>query len=230
VHAASAGVSLTDRLLNARRDICVAVLGVVSAEYTVCTAAFKMASPNTLLVERAARPAEWIPLPNGRLGLLLEDASKRRRVYLAIDGRTRLCEHGETASAISQYAAGSRSRPGGSACTCENVDGLTASRFAQPPRDWPHAPSYYSVLVARGAKEVELPGGRLARKLPGKDTGAPVYMLPCGNLRCAHGNSEATLRAIAKQPGGRRHPCGCTLGGRSWRRGRLQTLKTQRAF
>ena len=51
-----------------------------------------------------------------------------------------------------------------------------------------------------------------------------------GNLRCAPGNSEATLRAIAKDPQGRKRPCGCTLGGRSWRRGRLGTLKTQRAF
>ena len=190
-----------------------------------------MANPNTLLVERAACPAEWMPLSNGRLGLPLEDASKKRRVYLATDGKTRLCEHGETPSAISQYAAGSRTRPSGSACTCMNVDGLTTGRFAQPPCDWPPTPSYYSVLVARDAKEVELPGGRLARKLPHMGTSVPVYMLPCGNLRCAHGNSEATLRAITKHPDGRRRPCGCTLnGGRSWRRGRLQTLKTRRAF
>ena len=72
-----------------------------------------MANPNTLLVERAACPAEWVPLPNGRLGLPLEDGSKKRRVYLATDGKTRLCEHGETPSAISQYAAGSRTRPSG---------------------------------------------------------------------------------------------------------------------
>ena len=190
-----------------------------------------MANPNTLLVERAACPAEWVPLPNGRLGLPLDDASKKRRVYLATDGKTRLCDHGETPSAISQYAAGSRTRPSGSTCTCMNVDGLTMGRFAQPPCDWPPTPSYYSVLVARDAKEVELPGGRLARKLPHTGTSVPVYMLPCGNLRCAHGNSEATLRAITKHPDGRRRPCGCTLnGGRSWRRGRLQTLKTRRAF
>jgi hypothetical protein len=158
-------------------------------------------------------------------------ASKKRRVFLATDGKTRLCEHGETASAISQYAAGSRIRPPGSACTCKNVDGLTAGRFAKPPSDWPQAPSYYNVLVARGAKEVELPGGRLARKLPQRSgASTPVFMLPCGNLRCAHGNSEATLRAIGKRKYGRRRPCSCTLDGRSWRCGRLQTLKTLRAF
>ena len=192
-----------------------------------------MVNPSSLL-ERAACPAEWTPLPNGRLGLSL-DVSKKREVYLAADGKTRLCAHGCTASAILQYAAGSRARPADSACTCKNVDGLTAGRFAKPPLDWPGAPSYYDVLVARDAKEVELPGGRFARKLPQgqqqQATGAsPVYMLPCGNLRCAHGNSEATLRAIAKDPQGRKRPCGCMLGGRSWRRGRLGTLKTQRAF
>lgn len=181
------------------------------------------------VLERAARPCEWVPLPNGRLGLPV-DVSKKRRVYLATDGKTRLCEHGETASAISQYAAGLRIRPSGSACTCKNVDALTAGRFAKPPSDWPQAPSYYDVLVAHDAKEVELPGGRMARKLPHTGVGVPVFMMPCGNLRCAHGNSEATLRAIAKNPNGRRRPCGCTLGGRSWRRGRLQTLKMRRGF
>ena len=188
-----------------------------------------MVNPNTVLVERAARPVEWVPLPNGRLGLPLEDASKKRSVYLATDGRTRLCEHGETASAISQYALGSRTRPADSKCGCLNVDGLAAGRFAKPPTNWPNVPSYYEVLVARDVKEIELPGGRLARRLP-QASSCPIYMLPCGNLRCSHGNSEATLRAITKTPDGHRRACGCKLGGRSWRRGRLQTLKTQRAF
>ena len=144
-----------------------------------------MINPSSLL-ERAVCPAEWTPLPNGRLGLSL-DVSKKREVYLAADGKTRLCAHGCTASAILQYAAGSRARPADSACTCKNVDGLTACRFAKPPADWPGAPSYYEVLVARDAKEVELPGGRFARKLPQQQSGAsPVFMLPCGNLRCAH--------------------------------------------
>ena len=180
------------------------------------------------VLERAASPREWRPLPNGRLGLALP--CKKRKVYLATDGKTRLCEHGETASAISQYAAGSRVRPVDSLCTCKNVDGLTVGRFAKQPPNWPHAPSYYDVLVARNAKEVELPGGRLARKLPTCDGGSAAYMLPCGNIRCAHGNSEATLRTIAKHRSGCRRPCNCTLGGKSWRRGRLGTLKTQRAF
>jgi len=187
-----------------------------------------MAEPNTLL-ERAAKPAEWTPLASGRLGLEL-NVTKKRRVFVAADGRTRLCEHGLTASAISQYASGARARPVGLGCTCRNVDGLTAGRFQKTPPNWPQVPSYYEVLVARDAKEVELPGGRLARKLPHPVAGTSAYMLPCGNLRCAHGNSEATLRAIAKNPTGRLRPCGCKLGVGSWRRGPLQTLKTKRAF
>ena len=66
------------------------------------------------ILTRAACPAEWVPLPNGRLGLAVP--CKKRRVFLAADGRTRLCEHGETASAISQYSNGSRTRPVDSAC------------------------------------------------------------------------------------------------------------------
>ena len=181
------------------------------------------------LLARAACPAEWVPLPNGRLGLPVP--CKKRRVFLATDGRTRLCEHGETASAISQYANGSRTRPVDSACSCMNCDGLTAGRFQKPPPDWPNAPSYYDVLVARDAEAIVLPGGREARRLPHAIGSTEVFMLPSGVLRCRHGNSESTLRSIEK--GGanpRRRPCGCAVGKQSWRRGRLQTLVTQRAF
>ena len=179
------------------------------------------------LLERAACPNEWEVLPNGRLGLPVQ--CKKRCVYLSTDGKTRLCEHGETASAISQYAAGSRVRPVDSACTCTNVDGLTTGRFKKSPQDWPGAPLYYDVLVARGAEEAILPGGRRARRLPHISGACPVFMLPCGNMRCRHGNSESTLRSIKKLSTNRR-PCDCSLGGQSWRKGRFQTIVTQRAF
>ena len=181
------------------------------------------------LLTRAACPAEWVPLPNGRLGLAVP--CKKRRVFLAADGRTRLCEHGETASAISQYSNGSRTRPVDSVCSCMNMDGLTAGRFQKAPSNWHNAPPYYDVLVARGAEEIELPGGRAARRLPHAIGNTEVFMLPSGALRCRHGNSESTLRSVKK--GGakpRRQPCGCSIGKQSWRRGRLQTLVTQRAF
>jgi len=181
------------------------------------------------ILARAACPAEWAPLPNGRLGLAVP--CKKRRVFLAADGHTRLCEHGETASAISQYSNGSRTRPVGSACSCTNTDGLTAGRFEKAPPNWPNASSYYDVLVARDAEAIELPGGRSARRLPYAIGVTEVFMLPTGVLRCRHGNSESTLRSIER--GGhnpRRRPCGCMIGRQSWRRGRLQTLVTQRAF
>ena len=187
------------------------------------------ADDRDLLVTRAACPAEWVPLPNGRLGLALP--CKKRRVYLATDGRTRLCEHGETASAISQYSNGSRTRPVDSACSCMNTDGLTAGRFQKAPPNWHNAPPYYDVLVARGVEEVELPGGRAARRLPYAIGNTKVFMLPSGALRCRHGNSESTLRSVEKGSANpRRRPCGCAIGKQSWRRGRLQTLVTQRAF
>jgi len=180
------------------------------------------------LLERAVCASEWEPLSNGRLGLSIPCA--KRRVYLAVDGRTRLCEHGETASAISQYASGSRVRPAESSCNCKHVDGLTAGRFKKALPEWPGAPPYYNVLVARGAEEAELPGGRVARRLPHTSGASSMFLLPCGNLRCKHGNSEATLRAVGKASAARRRPCDCKLGGRSWRRGRFQTLVTRRGF
>ena len=182
------------------------------------------------LLERAARPGEWEPLSNGRLGLSMNKESKKRPVYLSTDGKTRLCEHGEAASAISAWAAGSRARPTDNACTCCNADGLTTGRFKQPPAEWPGAPSYYDVLVARDTKEVELPGGRFARKMPKTGDGCDTFMLPCGALRCKHGNSETTLRLMAKYPDARVRKCDCVLGGRAWRRGRLQTRKMKRPF
>ena len=181
------------------------------------------------LFARAACPAEWVPLPNGRLGLAVP--CEKRRVFLAADGRTRLCEHGETASAISQYSNGSRTRPVGSACSCMNMDGLTAGRFEKAPPNWPNAPSYYNVLVARDAEEVDLPGGRSARRLPHTIGTTEVFMLPSGALRCRHGHSESTLRSAKKaRAKPRRRPCDCVISKQSWRRGRLQTLVTQRAF
>jgi len=182
------------------------------------------------LLARAARPAEWVPLPNGRLGLPVP--CKKRRIFIATDGRTRLCEHGETASAISQYASGWRTRPVDSKCSCMNCDGLTAGRHQKAPPNWPDAPSYYDVLVARDAEVIELPGGRAARRLPHAIGNTEVFMLQSGALRCRHGNSESTLRSIEKDGSNpRRRPCGCTIiGKQSWRRGRLQTLVTQRAF
>ena len=95
--------------------------------------------------------------------------------------------------------------------------------YKRQPNDWPATPpSYYDVLTARDADQMELPGGRLARRLPQKAGTCDLFMLPCGSLRCAHGNSESTLSNIAKQPATqhRRRPCDCTLGGRTWRRGR----------
>ena len=181
------------------------------------------------LLARAARPAEWVPLPNGRLGLPVP--CKKRRIFIATDGRTRLCEHGETASAIAQYASGSCTRPADSACSCMNVDGLTAGRYQKAPPNWPDAPPYYDVLVARDAEAIELPGGRAARRLPHAISNTEVFMLQSGALRCRHGNSESTLRSIEK--GGanpRRRPCSCSIGKQSWRCGRLQTLVTRRAF
>ena len=65
-----------------------------------------------------------------------------------------------------------------------NCDGLTAGRFQKPPHNWPNAPSYYDVLVARDAEAVVLPGGRAARRLPYAIGETEVFMLSSGALRC----------------------------------------------
>jgi hypothetical protein len=140
---------------------------------------------------------------------------------LAVDGKTRLCEHGETPSAIATYMRDIRPIKG---CTCLNMDGLTAGRFAKAPDGWKTPPvNYFDVLCAAGAPTIVLVGGREARQLPHTAGDTPLYMLRSGNLRCQHGNSETTLRTSNTGTRVPKHACSCRIiGKRSWRQNRLQ--------
>ena len=175
-------------------------------------------SPNPMPVE-ARDPAAWKVLRNGRLGYPLPHI-KGKQTYLAVDGRTRLCEHGETASAIATYMRNIRPIKG---CPCLNMDGLMVGRYATAPVGWKTPPvNYYDVLCANGAPWIVLAGGREARQLPHTAGDTPLYMLQSGNLRCAHGNSETTLRTQG-QSRVPKHACSCRIiGKRSWRQNRLQ--------
>ena len=196
-----------------------------------------MTSPgDDALVARASFASNWSVLANGRLGLPLPAMKGGKQIYLSTDLKTRLCEHGETASLISQWSCTppQLARPAHSKCTCYNVDGLTASRFSPPPKGWTvfDVPSYFDVLVSSNAKEKILQGGRVARQLlhiPG------AFMLSTGGVRCAHGNSVCTLRAIEKSKLGHgkhtiRSPCDCKIGLHPWRATRLQTAKGKRSL
>lgn len=158
---------------------------------------------------------EWTILPNQRLGLRLSDGKGGRKVYLAADGRTRLCEHGETFSYILKH----RGAPRPEGCTCQNADSLCISRWASAPAGW-RAPSYYEVLCATGAEEIALHGGRRARRIPFM-SGSAAYMTASGSIRCAHGNSATTLLAMRSGVAKRRflRPCACHPTG--WQRDRL---------
>ena len=185
-----------------------------------------MASEETL-VARASAAKSWSVLANGRLGLEMPPMPGGKQVYLSTNLKTRLCEHGETASLILQWCAKQLTRPATTKCTCLNVDGLTAGRFSIPPKDWVGPPRYYDVLVSSGSEELILPGGRAARRLLHMDgaymlangtnstthTNTQVTSSACahkhthkhttatantGNIRCRHGNSEGTLRSIHK--------------------------------
>ena len=177
-------------------------------------------------IDRISDPASWVPLMNGRLGLPQQMLKNGRRTFLATNGKSRLCEHGQTSSAIASFMSGARQRKNG--CTCQNLDGLTASRYAKIPLGW-KVPNYFEVLDAIDAPKLELPGGRMARQLPHTaDAATVLYMLRCGNVRCAHGNSEAALRAplsAKNAPKHRKRPCGCKLGACSWRLRRLQNQR-----
>ena len=59
-----------------------------------------------------------------------------------------------------------RKRPPSCVCDCEHGDGLTTPRgCTTPPSGW-QVPSFYAMLVAMGAEEIELQGGRKARRMP----------------------------------------------------------------
>ena len=170
----------------------------------------------------AADPCKWVVLQSGRLGLPLPKLKCGKQTYLATDGHTRLCPHGENLQTISQR----HDRPTGAACTCENLDGLSIGGKQTTPTGWIDPPvKYYDVLCASDAEQAVLPGGRAARRIPYTEGPCAMWMLACGGIRCRHGNSQAVLKAIAK--GNTKHkprrPCGCQVSYRSWRRKRLQT-------
>ena len=179
---------------------------------------------NQDLLDRAACPASWTVLLSGRLGMELPMRKGVRRSYLAVDGKTRLCQHGMTSSAIASWMrVGNTNRK----CPCLNLDGLTASRCITTPRSWTTPPvHYFDVLGSIGAKEITLHGDRPARELPHMSGNTPLYMLESGHIRCPHGNSETTLRTHAKQTKHTpKRECDCVIGKSSWRQSRLQNLE-----
>lgn len=187
------------------------------------------------LLARGLIPSEWKVLPNGRLGLPLAPHRSGREVFLSTDGHTRLCSHGETTAGIFNLKRKSAVERSKYCCTCLNADGLTAGKCLRAPTGWKHPPvSYYDVLVASGAEAVELPGGRQASRVPSGLFELDLFMLPCGNLRCRHGNSETVLlereRGVRVRGKRMKVECYCKRGLKSWRCGRLQTLPTTRLF
>ena len=180
------------------------------------------------IIDRASHAGNWKVLSNGRLGLPLPLHRTGRQIYLATDGVSRLCLHGEKASRIAMVNTGARKRNG--ECDCQNLDGLT-TRHRQLPAEW-EVPRYYDVLVANGADEVALPRGRAGRRICHNTDTCNMVMLPCGDIRCVHGNAESTLmshhRHVAPQgieadpPATKTHAkrqyCSCRIGKRGWRR------------
>ena len=181
------------------------------------------------LLDRAACPASWTVLLSGRLGMELPMRKGGRRSYLAVDGKTRLCQHGMTSSAIASWMRVDNTNR---KCPCLNLDGLTASRRTKTPRGWTTPPvHYFEVLESRGAKEIVLHGDRLARELPHSEGSMPLYMLQSGQILCQHGNSETTLRSRAKQLGrAPKRGCDCAIVKSSWRQCRLQNSIGKRLF
>ena len=176
-------------------------------------------------------PAErWVVLPNLRLGLPLAPLRCGRQIFLATDGFTRLCAHGETHSFIAKWKE--RPRPAHHVCDCSNTDGLCGGPKAAPS-GW-EAPDYYSVLCAIGTDEITLQGKRTARQIPfaGVDgvpdgTASPAYMSASGSVRCAHGITQTTLIAMRTEKNRRfRRLCNCVPGG--WQKGRLGTRRGKR--
>ena len=178
------------------------------------------------LAKHASDPSAWKILPNLRLGMALPILSNGRQTYLAADGKSRLCEHGEMSSLIAMMMCGARPRRG--SCDCQNLDGLTAARYHKTR--WSAPPvSYYDVLVASRMDEIELPGGRMARRLPASHTmgESELCMLPSGNIRCIHGNAESTVKNHAKGKCASGNKCPCHIQKRSWRLCRLQNLRAK---
>ena len=174
-------------------------------------------------------PADrWVVLPNLRLGLPLTHIKAGRKVYLAADGITRLCEHGQTVAYISKWRGKE-----GAECPCKNTDGLNLPKGFDANKDIPQgwtAPEYFDVLVANKTEEITLQGDRKARRIPytGDTQHAVGYMTASGSIRCEHGNSATTLRAFRSESSGRKfiRKCNCVPG--AWQKTRLQTRREKK--
>jgi len=176
----------------------------------------------------AGNISNWAVLCNGRLGFSLPIHRTGRQIYLATDGKSRLCLHGEKKSRIAMMISGRRARKG-CLCDCQNLEGLTSRQDTPSLEGW-QSPEYYKVLVEMETAEVKLPGGRVGRHIPHTAAvhGCDLVMLPCGNIRCIHGHSESTLRnrgrVVLKTP---RRVCECAIRKSSWRRIAYQNVITR---
>ena len=184
----------------------------------------KMPGSQLQHVHGAGAPNEatpkWTILPNCRPGMQIA-SQKGVNVYLASNGFTRLCRHGETTGTIFKNRspkAPACNRAKFSVCDCMNADGLTSTRRATVPQGW-NPPSYYDILVKNDTEEVELPGGRKARHIPYSERNGTcaAFMLPSGQLRCRHGNSESTLRRLKAGDPRIKIRCDCAVDDVSWR-------------
>ena len=162
----------------------------------------------------------WSILPNCRPGTQIA-SQKGVCVYLATNGYTRLCRHGETTGTIFKHRSPKApvcNRAKFSVCDCMNADGLTSTRRATVPKGW-NPPSYYDILVMNDTEEIELPGGRKARRIPYSERygACEAFMLPSGQLRCRHGNSESTLRRLKSGDPRIKIRCDCVVDDVCWR-------------
>ena len=162
----------------------------------------------------------WTVLENGKQGFALQPKLTQvgwKQVFRGTNHRTLMCKHGETSRAIfhrlnKPACVTSDELASGAACTCKNTLLLRSSKGARSqPEDWSPPKSLYALLGGLGVEEIDFGHDRIGRRMKCNRVPTKLFCLPNGMMRCEHGNSEATLRAVRRGIRKARTPCDCML-------------------
>jgi len=144
---------------------------------------------------------EWRVTPSFRVAVFSHENKHGDDVLLDVDGKTKLCKHGETASTIRTWlhnearaaAEGVDPPLRNSTCDCQHTLGVGSSVRTRPPSP---PPSLYDLAARAGGESIDVdPNGRAVKVCPSYN----LYLSADGLLWCKHGK-RYSRHTQAKRP------------------------------
>ena len=134
-------------------------------------------------------PNEWRVTPSFRVAVFSHENKLGEEVLLDVDGKTKLCKHGETASTIRTWlhneakaaASGADPPPRNSACDCKRTIGVGSSVRTRPPTP---PQSLYDLAAGAGGGGIEVGKRGIAFRVSASYN---LYVSSDGSIFCEHG-------------------------------------------